>query len=893
MPDSELEADALLRRLTGPGPQWSAVVAGEEGTRSCVQGVLDRATAGRHDAFVLFGTFHDAPGQIDAFRWLIGPGGLRHLTAVAAEQFRATGAWRGVPPEAQRGDDADIAAYLEHGERGAFERLAERHRESDYAAWKLGYEPSVLELLVTARADERGAHGARFTGCDMPTRTQELVAALPDEARRRLREIDCLMALAALDEPARATRGASKSGASPRPAARVATIWGQAHVQSIRRFLPPSADVLSLYVFGYRPGDETTEAKLARHLALVDPVIVPLNARGDVAALLYPDAVLGASVDCVRERADDAGGANVPPLHDAGGRVVFALAGPTRGRLVVGERAIDLVPAPGLAMAGVTLDLPPATTCTCWRSATCASWARRASRAEGISPSRSTRRTGASRTPRPRGQARGAPGSRTPVHGKHVRGPRMVLPHSALALLVVSLGVAAPRAARAESSLLASAQALAHDLGPREQDERVLVVASPLTSDVAAPRGEDLAARMASLVAAALGDRATGEAHTMSLASARARTHAGAGKLTALVYVDVRVEAGELRLTADRYPVVANGWDRIRSSPPAPAAHAYLHAPVAAEVRSYLVPVHLERARVTKYAHDAGPVLAIACGDLDGAGGNNLVLVSQREVVWGYLRDGRFVAVRRAPASSLGRRLPVPWKEPLATAASAPADGPGTLFVGWSDRAGAAVGADLVPRLPLRGLPVWTGTSVACVVPSAARAGFDEALVACEDGRPLRESSQLAAAGAPLLVDAWAALELVGVDGRPSRVVAAREPSGTLHLARAGTAETATLDDVGAQVALGDLDQDGAPEVITTTAVTATPGSGEDALVILELARREARAEGAVGSSGRSGRRRGVSRGGRRRAVGGRGSRSGDLACPLTRRRSARRAGRR
>ena len=116
--------------------------------------------------------------------------------------------------------------------------------------------------------------------------------------------------------------------------------------------------MLSLYVFGYRPGDETTEAKLARHLALVDPVIVPLNARGDVAALLYPDAVLGASVDRVRERADDAGGANVPPLHDAGGRVVFALAGPTRGRLVVGERAIDLVPAPGLAMAGVTL-IPP------------------------------------------------------------------------------------------------------------------------------------------------------------------------------------------------------------------------------------------------------------------------------------------------------------------------------------------------------------------------------------------------------------------------------------------------------------------------------------------------------------------------------------------------------
>ena len=254
VPDAELQSEALMKRAPGPG--WGSAVVGVEATQAWIQGFLDRATARGRDAYVLFGTFHDAAGQVDAFRRLVGPGGLRGLTSVTAEQFRATGAWSDVDERAQRGDDDEIAAYVERGDRDAFATLGRRHRESDYAAWKLAYEPSVLELLVTGRAIFDGGLGARFRGCDMPTDTQRLaLTRVSEQTLRRLREIHCL---AALDE---ATRDRPEKR-------RVAMLWGQAHVQTLRQLLPGSAEVLSLYVFGFRSGEETTEASLAKHLAI-------------------------------------------------------------------------------------------------------------------------------------------------------------------------------------------------------------------------------------------------------------------------------------------------------------------------------------------------------------------------------------------------------------------------------------------------------------------------------------------------------------------------------------------------------------------------------------------------------------------------------------------------
>ncbi len=407
----------------------------------------------------------------------------------------------------------------------------------------------------------------------------------------------------------------------------------------------------------------------------------------------------------------------------------------------------------------------------------------------------------------------------------------MAAPLAGALALSVGAGFEA-RVARAEGSIADAARAIAHDLGASETPHgSVVVVASPLTSDVAAPRGDELAARVAQLVAGALGGDARAEARPMLLAAARARGHVGAATVGAIVYLDVRVDGGEVRLTADRYPVVANAWDRLRAAPPPPASHAYAHVRVTAEVRAYLAPVHLERAQLTKWKHDAGPVLAIACGDLDGAGGNDLVLVSQREVAWGYLRDGRFVAVRRAPAASLGPRAPVPWRDPLATASLVAAEGPATLYVGWSDRTGASTGPDLVARTHLSGLPVALGAGgAACVAPSPAQAGFEDTLVACDDGHPIPGGSTNVVN--PMLVDTWIAFDLVDVEGHATHVVATRQPSGALRMSRpakGGTTDTASMQDVGAQVALGDLDQDGLVEAVTTLGRSR---GEEDALIV-------------------------------------------------------------
>jgi hypothetical protein len=406
-------------------------------------------------------------------------------------------------------------------------------------------------------------------------------------------------------------------------------------------------------------------------------------------------------------------------------------------------------------------------------------------------------------------------------HPVFVRAARCGIRFVAPALAAVFAG-RAPAVARAESPLAASLGTLAHDLGAAPR--RALVVASPLGSDIPAPRGDELSSKVAALVAGALGGEAAAEPRPMDLAAARARSRTSAGKVGAIVYLDVRVTGGELRVTADVYPVAPNGWDRVRLAPSPPTSHAYVHAPVTAEVRAYLAPVRLDRATLKKFTHGEGRVLALACGDLDGQSGNDLVVVSDRDVSWGYLEGGRFVTVRRAAAATLGPRAAVPWREPFASAYAVSSDGAGTLFVGWSDRADVTTGPDLAPRSRLAGLPLMAAATVVCSRPSAAHGAFESPFVGCDDGKPLASEATV-----PALLDAFAEVDLVGADGHAARFLAAREPSETLHVTRVGGPEALTVHDVGAQLALADLDQDGVPEVITTTA------HGEDALIISSL----------------------------------------------------------
>jgi hypothetical protein len=358
-----------------------------------------------------------------------------------------------------------------------------------------------------------------------------------------------------------------------------------------------------------------------------------------------------------------------------------------------------------------------------------------------------------------------------------------------------------PTAAHAAGAVDVVAQEAAQGLGQTPASS--VVVAAPLVSDQPAPRGEDLALRIAALVAGKLGAGAHVHGQTSQLATARAL----AGRASALVFVQSEVSKGDLRTTIDVYPSMANAWDRIRNPVPAPASHAFSTAKVDAEVRAFLAPLVLEQAAWHRARHDEGDVLAVACGDADGDGGQELVLVSRARVAMGRLRGGKFVVERTAPWTTLAPRAPVPVREPLAGAVVVP----GWVDVGFTDRASLALTSDFVGHKVLTGMPAWGGDGLVCLAPEPSAGAFDGAPFDCttpHDNRPR------VVVPAPRF-DAFAASNVIDPGGVAHPVVAVHEPSGKLKL-RMGDAQGAPDGTYGAQIAVVDLDQDGTPEIATS-----------------------------------------------------------------------------
>jgi hypothetical protein len=375
--------------------------------------------------------------------------------------------------------------------------------------------------------------------------------------------------------------------------------------------------------------------------------------------------------------------------------------------------------------------------------------------------------------------------------------------------------VVAPRSARAAGALETVTQGAASSLGGLTATlSSSVVVAAPIATDDAAPRGDELALRVAALVAGRLGPGVRAHPQTAQLATARVI----AGRASALVYVQTAIAQGDLRTTVDVYPPTANAWDRIRNPLPSPTGHGFATAKIDAEVRAFLAPLLLESASVDRAHHDEGDVLAAACGDVDGDGGNELVLVSAQRVAMGRIRDGRFVPDRTAAWDAIGPRAPVPMREPLAGAAVVE----DAVDVGSTARGGVRLDGDLRLGETLVGLPAWGGDGVVCLVPEPSAGAFDGAPVGCD---VRRDPKPAMAVPAPRF-DAFGAADVADADGHERLVVAVREPSGRVRL-KAGDATSAPDSLFGAQLAVGDLDQDGQPEVVTSTDLSfaGSPGS--------------------------------------------------------------------
>jgi hypothetical protein len=293
-----------------------------------------------------------------------------------------------------------------------------------------------------------------------------------------------------------------------------------------------------------------------------------------------------------------------------------------------------------------------------------------------------------------------------------------------------------------------------------------VIVSAPLESDQPAPKGEQLALRVASLVAGRLGTRARAYPQTVPLPAARAI----AGRASTLVYLRSEVARGDLRTTVDVYAPTANAWDRVRNPMASPIGHTFSSAKVDAEVRTFLVPLLLEQSSVHRAHHDEGDVLAAACGDVDGDGGDELLLVSRVRVALGRVVGGRFVAERAVPWGKLSATLPVPMRQPLAGAVVSRE----VVYVGSTDRSGVELAPDLALRAPLVGVPAAGGDQVVCLRPEPSAGAFDGAPVGCS---PSRELGPKMALPAPRF-DAFASANVRDTAGSVHDVVAVREPSG-------------------------------------------------------------------------------------------------------------------
>jgi hypothetical protein len=382
----------------------------------------------------------------------------------------------------------------------------------------------------------------------------------------------------------------------------------------------------------------------------------------------------------------------------------------------------------------------------------------------------------------------------------------MTVPRRCAVALVLAL---LPALARAEPcappppdppAVARVADALSRALPP--SPARVLVVAAPLTSDAAAPRGAELAALVAAQIAGRRGEGARAHAAALPLAAAR---EAALGE-AALLHVVPTIAAGKLRVAIDLYPVPSTLWARLRDPAPGPAAHAFAEAPVDAEVRSYLAPVPLGAASIERARSFEGDVVALACGDLDGDGALEIASVSRRRVTTLRLRGAKVAPLRSRPWGELAPVSPAPLREPIAFATIGDRGALATLDVGLTDRARSLrldASLEITAAFPGLALPDPGGTACAAVA-GAAIAGPLAPCVA-GDRAPL--------APAPLApADAYAAASLVGPRGERRGVSASRE--GAKVELRDESGRRQAIDGAGAQLALGDLDQDGMVEII-------------------------------------------------------------------------------
>lgn len=368
-----------------------------------------------------------------------------------------------------------------------------------------------------------------------------------------------------------------------------------------------------------------------------------------------------------------------------------------------------------------------------------------------------------------------------------------------------------------QSALVEIACELDASLGEFPAD--LVVVSAPLGAPGNIERSASLTGRLAAIVAGRLGPRTRAVPEPASLGQARGL----ASQAGTLLYLVPRLENGELRVTADVYRAPVKFWARVRDPAPSPVLHAYASRRLDPELRSFLPAVPLVAREIVKASSTEGMPVALACADVDLDGAVELLLVGRKTIQLGRIREQRFHPLRTVPWSSLSPIAQSPWRDPVASIAVWPGS---HLDLGSSDRAHAI---RLTPEL---GVTERFGRRVPWPQGGCSRfAGLELSpeIVPCDrrDGPP-----PLRFFGAA--IDALAGAQLLDPRGRLLWVVAGRVANTAEVWLKDEDRREARLAPVGAQLALGDVDGDGIPELVSGSA---TLDPRQDAVVVHSWAR--------------------------------------------------------
>ena len=333
------------------------------------------------------------------------------------------------------------------------------------------------------------------------------------------------------------------------------------------------------------------------------------------------------------------------------------------------------------------------------------------------------------------------------------------------------------------------------------QADSALIVAAAAAGDDRVALPATVSARLAQLVAAKLGARAQVNQDPLTLAQAQ---HA-ASTARGLIYLSVSLYRDRLDVGADVYTGAGRFWQRVKSPGLRLKGHAFATTALDPELRALFPAIPLVVSRVDKAQTAERDILALACGDLRGDGSREIAAVGRRRVQVGRLEHGRFAARASLNWADSSAIAASPLREPIAACALPE---PGRLWVGVSDRAEAL---DLTGSLQVehkwRAVMPWPGAG--CT--RRAGLGYEGQARACPGSSPLPNVDFGTA------VDAFDSRALTNHGGQLHTLRVARAVGADFARALDSLQPEVIVPNVGAQLAVGDLDEDGLPEIVSSS----------------------------------------------------------------------------